>query len=151
MPLLNFLGLLGAAAAKLAERYGAEGDLYFKIEFVIAPKMAGSWDEYNEWVINGFSFEVKLTLEMGIDIKFGKYVEVKAYAYAKCSLEGKDSKCGKESLIDFAISGELQVGVKAVATFNAMGFSYDSPDWEYKPEWAKFSIPKGSRMAIVKL
>ncbi len=151
MPLLNFLGLLGAAAAKLAERFGAEGDLYFKIEFLIAPKMAGSWDEYNEWVISGFSFEVKLTLEMGLDVKFGQYVEIKAYAYAKCSLEGKDAKCGKESLIDFAVEGSIQVGVKAVATFNALGFSYDSPDWEYKPEWAKFSIPKGTRMAIVKL
>jgi hypothetical protein len=151
LPLLNFLGLLGAAAAALAERFGAEGNLYFKIVFVVAPKMSGSWDEYNEWTMNGFSFEVKLTFELGVDIKFGKYVEFKAYAYAKCSLEGKDPKCLKEELINFAVEGEIQFGVKAIATVNLWGFSYDSPNWEYKPEWAKFSIPKDTRMGIVKL
>ena len=151
MPLLNFLGLLGAAAAALAERFGAEGDLYFKIVFVIAPKMAGAWDEYNEWTMSGFSFEVKLTFELGVQMKFGKYVEFKAYAYAKCSLEGKDPKCLKEELINFAVEGEIQFGVKAIGTVNVWGFSYDSPEWEYKPEWAKFSIPKDTRMGIVKL
>ena len=151
MPLLNFLGLLGAAAAALAERFGAEGDLYFKIVFVVSPKMAGSWDEYNEWTMDGFSFEVKLTFELGVNIKFGKYVEFKAYAYAKCSLSGKDPRCLKEELINFAVEGEIQFGVKAIASVNVWGFSYDSPDWEYKPEWAKFSIPKDTRMGIVKL
>ena len=42
-------------------------------------------------------------------------------------------------------------GAKAIATVNVWGFSYDSPNWEYKPEWAKFSIPKDTRMGIVKL
>jgi uncharacterized protein DUF4150 len=150
MPLLNFFGPMGGAANVFLNVMGVEGDAFFKVSLGVVPKMAGSWNEYNEWAIEGFSVEMKLKFEVGVKVKFGDWAEIKVTAYATFTVTAKDPECLKEYLIQFTIEGDLQLGIKGGATVNIWGWS-KSYEFDYKPPDWKYSLPKGGKMSIVKL
>ena len=142
LPLLNFFGPMGYVANVFLNAIGIEGDAFIRLEIVINPKLAGTWDEYNEWQIGQFSVEFKLTVKIGCRARWRDIAEIHADGYVEVTVAFKDPECTKDRLIEFTCEGDLQLGVEAGGTASWWGFS-KSFEVNYKPPDWKYSLGKG--------
>jgi hypothetical protein len=146
LPLLNFFGPMGYVANVFLNAIGIEGDAFLKLEVVINPKLAGTWNEYNEWQIGQFSVEFKLTVRIGCRARWRDIAEIHADGYVEVTVAFKDPECTKDRLIEFTCEGDMQLGVEAGGTASWWGFSksfevnYKPPDWKYSLGRGKVGI-----------
>lgn len=145
-PILNALGVVGAAIAWVIKLVGAEGNFFLKVELNLEVTGKISWDEYDE-VDASITPEMVLTFSAGAEI-YVRVAEVTLYGYieGKISFEKWEPRPG--FLLTCEAKGAVQAGVKGSAKANWWGKTY-SYEVDWKPSWLKYEAENGVRIPVL--
>lgn len=147
MPLANFIGVVGALAAKALGKLGIKADVFIALELKITPKVRVGWSEYDEIDVGG-DCKVSLTFSAGLELK-AVIAEASILGYIEGSV--KFDHWGPHpsgAWLACKVSGEVQLGIKGAAKVNLYLLTAEA-DFNWKPVWLKTGSPTPVDMTVV--
>jgi hypothetical protein len=136
VPIPTFLAPMGALLARILKYFGAEGVVFVSAEVAINPTGSITINEYDEF--GGYlKATVKITLELGVRIRWGDTAEIWASAYVETTIDFPSWRMSAIFIPEIKAVGKVQLGFKGGAWADIWGwrksvdFNYKPPNWSW--------------------
>lgn len=136
------------------DKVGCRADVVFEVWLELAPEVALTVDEYDEFVW-AKKTEVKLVLTFvaGIELAWPSFsLKVNSYMENTITLGDWEGSEDPDKLLEFKLKGFIQLGIKGSITVDVMSWFHVPPvnkDFNWKPTFLKF--PEGDGKVLAKM